>query len=126
MIFGYFLHTVREKKVYMPLVRIMTFLKLLLKSICKISRTYEYLCLIFQTLVTTGSLLALFGSGYAMYQEYPEWNNPIIEDLNLSFEKSLWALSVCWMIFACVCGYGGKSFKHTSRFCLISTVVTNI
>ncbi|KAI8422371.1 hypothetical protein MSG28_006231 [Choristoneura fumiferana] len=78
MIFGYFLHTVRDRKVYMPV-----------------------------TLVITGSLLALFGSSYAMYQEYPEWNNPIIEDLNLSFEKSLWALANCWMIFICVCGYGG-------------------
>lgn len=69
----------------------------------------------FQRLIALGYLLALVSSSYAMYQAYPDWNSEFIVDLNLFLSKVLWALPVCWVIFACVCGYGGKLIMHLSH-----------
>ncbi|KAI8426832.1 hypothetical protein MSG28_014514 [Choristoneura fumiferana] len=36
-----------------------------------------------------------------------DWDNQLADIVNNSFRRSCWSLALCWMIFACVHGYGG-------------------
>ncbi|XP_073962748.1 nose resistant to fluoxetine protein 6-like isoform X2 [Choristoneura fumiferana] len=78
MIFGYILHVYRRRKLSMPVWS-----------------------------VSLGYLAACAASSYCMYVIYAPWDNKLLDNFNRSFMRSLWGVSVCWIIFACVVGYGG-------------------
>ncbi|XP_072938825.1 uncharacterized protein [Epargyreus clarus] len=82
MVFGYILHLCRGKRVKIHLI-----LVLLLWIIA----------------------LALFATPF--YTTYlivqPNWDNQAVDSSINSFQRSIWALALGWLIFACVQGYGG-------------------
>ncbi|KAI8422373.1 hypothetical protein MSG28_006233 [Choristoneura fumiferana] len=78
MIFGYMLHISRGKQV-------------------EVSRWT----------VILGYLLALMMSAYCMYQEHASWDSQLWINFNTALMRAAWALSLCWLVYACVNGYGG-------------------
>ncbi|XP_059055552.1 O-acyltransferase like protein-like [Achroia grisella] len=82
MIFGYILHTYRGKKIYIPKLQV---------------ALLWFLALI----VSSGILCA----NYPALQR--DWDNQTVDNILNSFMRPLWGLCVCWMVFACVHGYGG-------------------
>ncbi|XP_073966951.1 uncharacterized protein [Choristoneura fumiferana] len=48
---------------------------------------------------------------YVVYIVHPcmqaDWDNHFADSMNNSFRRSGWSLALCWMILACVHGYGG-------------------
>ncbi|XP_063538699.1 nose resistant to fluoxetine protein 6-like [Cydia strobilella] len=77
MLCGYVLHVSRNKKIVMPWW-----------SVC------------------FGHTLALVLSGYCMYHEHPEWSQ-LATNFNTALVRPAWAVSLCWLIVACVNGYAG-------------------
>ncbi|XP_063383497.1 uncharacterized protein LOC134669803 [Cydia fagiglandana] len=77
MLCGYMLHVTRNKKIVMP-----------------------------WWLVCFGHTLAIVLLGYCMYHEHPEWSQLAI-NLNIALVRPAWAVSLCWLIVACVNGYAG-------------------
>ncbi|CAH2076892.1 unnamed protein product, partial [Iphiclides podalirius] len=60
------------------------------------------------TLYWCGTGLILGSLIYFMYINIQlDWDNQIADNLINSFMRSLWAVSLGWIIFACVKGYGG-------------------
>ncbi|XP_052756169.1 O-acyltransferase like protein-like [Galleria mellonella] len=82
MIFGYILYLCRGKEIIMSKIQI-TFLW-------------------FLTIVVSSGIIC---SHYIVLR--PDWDNWIVDALINSYMRPLWALSICWMIFACTHGYGG-------------------
>ncbi|XP_052756093.1 O-acyltransferase like protein-like [Galleria mellonella] len=82
MIFGYILHLCRGKKVVMSKVQVILlwFIAIILSS-------------------------AALCTNYLVLQE--DWDNQTVDDLINSYMRPIWALSICWIIFACTHGYGG-------------------
>ncbi|XP_073949354.1 O-acyltransferase like protein-like isoform X3 [Choristoneura fumiferana] len=78
MIFGYILHINRGRKLRIPFWS-----------------------------VSLGYLAAWATSLYCIDVLYLTWHDELLDKLNRSFMKSLWGVSVCWIIFVCVVGYGG-------------------
>ncbi|XP_052756094.1 O-acyltransferase like protein-like [Galleria mellonella] len=82
MIFGYILHINRGKKLVIPKVQVALF---------------WFLAIILSS--------AVICSNYPILQE--DWDYHTVDDILNSYMRSVWALSVCWMILACAHGYGG-------------------
>ncbi|XP_052756162.1 O-acyltransferase like protein-like [Galleria mellonella] len=82
MIFGYILYIYRGKTLIMSKVQVA-------------------LLWFFAIILSSGVIC----SHYLVIQQ--DWDNQIVDDLINSYMRPIWALSVCWMIFACTHGYGG-------------------
>ncbi|XP_059055499.1 O-acyltransferase like protein-like [Achroia grisella] len=82
MIFGYILHLCRGKNIVLP----------------KIQVAFYWLLAI---ILSSGAMIC----NYFIIQE--DFDNQTVNDLVNSFMRPVWALSICWMIFACVHGYAG-------------------
>ncbi|XP_063538710.1 O-acyltransferase like protein-like [Cydia strobilella] len=77
MLCGYVLHVSRNKKIVMP-----------------------------WWLVCLGHALATVLSGYCIYYVHSEWSQLAI-NFNIALVRPAWAVSLCWLIVACVNGYAG-------------------
>lgn len=62
-----------------------------------------------QWVVVLGYLLALMMSAYCMYQEHASWSSQLWISLNTALMWAAWVLSLCWLIYACINGYGGEN-----------------
>lgn len=72
-----------------------------------------------QWVVVLGYLLALMMSAYCMYQEHASWSSQfwisqlwisqLWISLNTALMRAAWILSLCWLIYACINGYGGEN-----------------
>ncbi|CAK1540700.1 unnamed protein product [Leptosia nina] len=53
--------------------------------------------------------IAMFGTVFYITYEVLQldWNNQLADNLYNSFARPLWAIALCWLVFACVHGYGG-------------------
>ncbi|XP_073946921.1 nose resistant to fluoxetine protein 6-like [Choristoneura fumiferana] len=82
MLFGYILHVFRGLKIELP----------------------QWIILLCHAL----SFATFF---YVVYIVHPcmqaDWDNHFADSMNNSFRRSGWSLALCWMILACVHGYGG-------------------
>ncbi|XP_073964214.1 O-acyltransferase like protein-like [Choristoneura fumiferana] len=82
MLFGYILHVFRGQKIELP----------------------QWIILLCHAL----SFATFF---YVVYIVHPcmqaDWDNHFADSMNNSFRRPGWSLALCWMILACVHGYGG-------------------
>ncbi|XP_073966954.1 O-acyltransferase like protein-like [Choristoneura fumiferana] len=82
MLFGYVLHVFKGEKMKLP-----------------------------QWVIITCHALSFATFFYVVYIVHPcmqaDWDNHFADSMNNSFRRSGWSLALCWMILACVHGYGG-------------------
>ncbi|XP_045485659.1 nose resistant to fluoxetine protein 6 isoform X1 [Pieris rapae] len=56
-------------------------------------------------------MIALLMFSTVFYMTYEvmqlEWSNQLADNLYNSFARPIWAIALCWLIFACIHGYGG-------------------
>ncbi|XP_073964200.1 O-acyltransferase like protein-like isoform X3 [Choristoneura fumiferana] len=82
MLFGYILHTRRGLETKLP-----QWVKIVCHSLA------------------LGAFMYVIGIVHPSLQA--DWDNQLADIVNNSFRRSCWSLALCWMIFACVHGYGG-------------------
>ncbi|KAG6445708.1 hypothetical protein O3G_MSEX004055 [Manduca sexta] len=83
MIFGYVLHLHRNEKVKMP-----------------------WLLAILMWVFSLGVTTTIFFHTHFITQW--DWDNQLADNFINSFIRPAWGAALCWIIFACVHGYGGK------------------